>query len=107
MSRARRVSENAFGMLVSKWTLFASRIDLNCLETINECIQAGIAIHNWVLTEKLDNSSRIAYQNNNLSIDILTEDPQSMRDDLKNYFLNEGLRQWQYSEVLCGHRKNM
>lgn len=47
VSRGRRVVENAFGILVSKFRLFGNPISLK-LETLYNVVFACCAIHNWL-----------------------------------------------------------
>lgn len=47
VSRARRVVENAFGILASKFRIFEKPITLK-LETVNKVVLACCAIHNWL-----------------------------------------------------------
>ena len=51
LSRFRRVCENAFGILASRFRLFLSRINVTSLSTINDNRLAGIVVHN-MLCEK-------------------------------------------------------
>ena len=56
LSRFRRVSENAFGIFVSRFCLFLSRINIKNPSSINKVILAGVVLHN-MLCEK----SRASY----------------------------------------------
>lgn len=47
VSRARRVVENAFGILASKFRIFEKPITLK-LETVDKVVLACCAIHNWL-----------------------------------------------------------
>ena len=47
LSRARRVVENAFGILVAKFRVFETAIALNH-ETTNDLVRAACALHNWL-----------------------------------------------------------
>ena len=52
LSRARRIVENAFGILAQRWRLFNRRIGLNA-ENREVIVKACIVLHNYV-TEKKD-----------------------------------------------------
>lgn len=47
LSRARRVVENAFGILVWRFRIFSRPIDL-APETIDKVFWAGCCLHNWL-----------------------------------------------------------
>lgn len=46
LSRARRISENAFGILVSKFRIFHRAIDLKP-EKVDKIVMACCSLHNW------------------------------------------------------------
>lgn len=65
LNRARRVVENAFGILGAKRRIFRSRI-IGSTKLIRKIIQATAALHNCIVTEDLkdaDNDERDAYSN--------------------------------------------
>lgn len=47
LSRARRIVENAFGILVSRFRIFDKPIALN-INKVNDVIKACCALHNWL-----------------------------------------------------------
>ena len=51
LSRFRRVSENAFGIFVSRFRLFLGRINIKDISSINKIILAAIVLHT-MLCEK-------------------------------------------------------
>ena len=53
VSRARRVSENAFGILCAKWGVFRSRIHLPP-KTVEKLVLACTAMHNKFIREQSD-----------------------------------------------------
>lgn len=51
LSRARRVSENAFGISTSLFTIFAKPFDIRCDETRNSLILSSCLLHNLIRDE--------------------------------------------------------
>lgn len=47
LSRARRVAENAFGILASRFRIFSRPIPLN-VDTVEILVKASSALHNWL-----------------------------------------------------------
>lgn len=47
LSRARRVIENTFGILGSKWRIYRSAINAS-LELTEKIIKATVCLHNWL-----------------------------------------------------------
>lgn len=54
LSRARRVSENAFGISTSLFSIFQKPIDLRCDETRNNLIISSCILHNMIRDENSD-----------------------------------------------------
>lgn len=53
LSRARRVVENAFGILGARWRIYRSPI-IGSEKLVRKIIQATTCLHNWLLTKNLD-----------------------------------------------------
>lgn len=51
LSRARRVSENAFGISTVLFTIFAKPFDIRCDETRNNLILSSCLLHNLIRDE--------------------------------------------------------
>ena len=47
MSRARRIIENAFGLLVARWRIFHTPINAT-VEHVESYVQAAVALHNYL-----------------------------------------------------------
>ena len=52
LSRARRIIENAFGILVARWRIFNTRIPTS-VETAESIIQAAICLHNYLYVSQI------------------------------------------------------
>lgn len=49
LSRARRVVENAFGVLAARFRIFRKPI-YACASTVDKIVQASCVLHNWLRT---------------------------------------------------------
>lgn len=116
LSRARRVVENAFGILASKFRLFEKPISLK-LETLDKVVLACCAIHNWLkktnpryvtgdLIDYEDENHRVfpgSWRQNNSGLQNLPAtnhkhsnmEAQQIRNKYRDYFNNEGAVPWQ------------
>ena len=118
-SRARRISENLFGILANRWRIFFTTINLEP-KHVENIVLSALALHNMLIKNP-------AYRPGNLA-DTLLEDgevlegewrdnvatdsfyplqiPRSghnpsiaaktVRDNFKDYFMNEGVVDWQW-----------
>lgn len=122
LSRARRISENAFGILVSKFRIFEKPIPLSP-EKVDKVVLACCALHNWL--RKTGNNyvpfGLIDYEDMNyisqpgswrdctsaafLNIHQLTGDrnpsriASQTRDNYCTYFKEEGAVPWQWRMI--------
>lgn len=124
LSRCRRISENAFGILAKRWRIFQSPIQLNPHKT-TKIVLAAASLHNWLRSES---ASRDMYIPPGLTDEDDTtngtvipgswrEDQpaantwlpfhpegsnnhslraKAIREEFKQYFLNEGVVNWQW-----------
>lgn len=111
LSRARRVIENAFGILVSRRRILKKPFEF-CIDTTIEFIKVLVCLHNWLR----DSTERHAYMPAVIELDSLTNELENlvlkdsrlgsirnckkkameMRDEFCAYFNQEGAVNWQY-----------
>lgn len=109
LSRARRTSENAFGILVHRFEIYRAPIRTSP-ENVVRLVLATLALHNWLMTSSGTGPRykddcplspaqggilRLGQQIGNRSSDSA----QAMRDSLCQFFSNEGQRQWQNDHI--------
>lgn len=81
LSRARRVMENTFGILASKWPIFRKAISATEENTV-DMVKAAICLHNWLREDDITSRPRVPYVNPE-SIRQQREDA-SIQDDVLN-----------------------
>ena len=118
-SRARRISENLFGILANRWRIFPTTINLKP-KHVENIVLSALALHNMLIRNP-------AYRSGNLA-DTLLENGEvleeewrdnvatdsfhplqnarsrhnpsisakTVRDNFKDYFMNEGVVDWQW-----------
>lgn len=119
LSRARRVVENAFGILAHRWRVFLTTIKLSP-EKVTDIIFAACCLHNLMIEKNkasyisaadLENADhtlvRGTWRNDQVlnSIQPTTlhnapRDAKSQRELLTNYFNNHGSVPWQHNMVV-------
>ncbi|XP_071629468.1 uncharacterized protein [Temnothorax longispinosus] len=127
LSRARRVIENTFGILVAKWRIFWKPIIASDSNVV-KMVKATVVLHNWLRQHDLDNSPEVSYVSEELFnqehcydsiinstrrneehgrlIDInrmgsnnATHTAIQIREEFTSYFNNEGAVNWQYDHL--------
>ena len=119
LSRARRIIQNVFGILVSRFRFLDRKLAVK-LGTVNKLVSAACAFHNWLVTSKVTYLSGGAIdEENNETGEIIagrwrseirvlldlekygghrtTKLAKNMRDRLEAYFNNEDAVSWQYN----------
>lgn len=92
LSRARRLVENSFGILVNRFRIFHTTIDLNT-STLENLVTSACIIHNLLIDEKL-----ITTNDGEFSIPEIPEDQDGLLDDFfdndqpENYSDATGIR---------------
>lgn len=102
ISRARRVIENAFGILVSRFRVFESKINFHP-GSVDLVILAAVCLHNFIrITEITKNPPEQLYEvpaflpEDQLTNTFIPHNENCMQESLKQYFLTpEGEVPWQ------------
>lgn len=116
LSRARRVVENAFGILASRWRIFYKSLNVG-LETADSIIKATICLHNLLMdttqycaepyADRQSTNGEIIEGQwrknnefnfrtvNNFGSNNHTRNAAEIRNTFANYFINEGQVPWQ------------
>ncbi|XP_073430082.1 NAD-dependent protein deacetylase sirtuin-3, mitochondrial isoform X1 [Dendrobates tinctorius] len=100
LTRARRTVECAFGILVSRWRILSTAINLK-METVDEVVKACVVLHNFVMAKERPNFDMDEPAANPLP--DFTQHPlrssvevAQMRDQFADYFLSDvGRVAWQ------------
>ena len=122
-SRARRISENLFGILANRWRIFFTTINLEP-KYVENVILSALALHNMLIKSPLSSN---AYRPPSLADSVLengevlegewrnqvvvdsfyplqiprtghnaSTNAKAIRDSFKDYFVNEGAVEWQW-----------
>ena len=113
LSRARRIIENAFGILSSRFRIFHTTINL-APEKVEQIVLAAVVLHNYLRREHMESfgiDSLIIEEGNTglgrerterremIPLERIprrpTEDAKMIRVKFKEYFNGEGSLQWQ------------
>ena len=120
LSRARRIVENAFGILSARFRIFRAPIALK-VPTVRQVVLAAISLHNFLRRNRMDDCEaedtvdvedvatgevidgnwrslpeRGALRQLRCVIGRLPNDAKQLRIQLAHYFLNEGAVEWQW-----------
>lgn len=106
LSRARRVVENAFGIMSSKWRIYRKPI-IASLETVESIVKATVCLHNFLLStthytdiissnmyESIENEGAIRNVNC-MGSNTHSRSAANIRHEFCRYFTNEGSVSWQ------------
>ncbi|XP_035917738.1 uncharacterized protein LOC118515144 [Anopheles stephensi] len=108
LSRARRVVENAFGIMASRFQLFHTPIQLKKIENTNKIILTYCYLHNFLRIRCVSYigtaDSDITYENHfsNLQVQGITNqhsEAKAVREKFVQYLNNEGRVEWQDDAV--------
>lgn len=108
LSRARRVSENAFGILCQKFRIFLNKIQVHP-DNADKIVLSGLCLHNFLRDDNIflsaldeDNTENETPIFTNLSRigGKSSTDAMKIREDFTKYFTsNEGALPWQMHKV--------
>ena len=121
LSRARRIVENAFGILVSRFRIFEKAISTK-IETVDHIVYAACSLHNWLRKKNsaylppcsVDrddmNTHRLIegiWRSNISPLDSITQQgsnnsplsAQEKRTQYTNYFVTDGSVSWQSNVI--------
>ena len=113
LSQARRIVENAFGILAVRWRIYHRRINI-CPEKINKIIHATCVLHNYLQDTSVAGNVLMMLQGQDeqdneglLSMTGTGNNPGGhaiqIRDHLKTYFNSDaGAIPWQHTVVQRG-----
>lgn len=101
LSRARRVVENAFGILANRFRIFHTSINLK-VENIEKVVLACCALHNllrrnsksYTLRDSTDDSKMLNLEPRGTD-NTHTSEAKQVREKFKRYFNNAGKVNWQ------------
>jgi len=120
--RARRISENAFGILTNRFRIFSRTIDLEPNKVV-KIVKACCTLHNWIRKKNKSNYGITIdiedVVNNTVNLGSWREDPapggiinlaptrdrnfnaaaRLKRTQFANYFIGEGEVEWQYRMI--------
>lgn len=113
LSRARRIVENAFGMLANRFRILLNTITLS-VEKVELITLACCILHNFILSRRpyqnnmIEDNSEIDYQNRLNGIirqrgNNPTRNAKAIRDHFINYFNTTGSVPWQNEAVQKGN----
>lgn len=126
LSRARRIVENAFGILVSRFRIFEKPIPL-AIDKVDILVKTACALHNWLRTtssekyttigsldvedfnagtlipgswrSEIHGANGIQALQNNIGSRNYTQEAANKRDTYANFFLNRGAVPWQENMI--------
>lgn len=118
LSRARRVVENAFGILANKFQIFQKEIDLP-VEKVNKITFAACALHNYIRARDgfdvklldFENTNAVSYNHGSWRNEVMLtdlqrthgnrsgEDGRKVRNAYSEYFNTNGSVPWQNDAI--------
>ena len=118
LSRARRIVENAFGILTQRWRVYTGRLQVGP-ETADSVVRATCILHNYIQStsktvgqnepdddeDEDEDGERILRPLRNLRRNRASEESQTTRDTFRQHFTSSAEQvPWQYAHVRRGCR---
>lgn len=107
LSRARRIVENAFGLLTQSFRIFLTPIHLN-IENTEILVTVTCILHNLIIGEKIASTKNVSdlpefdcssdlrsIVGGDTDSEIFTDESVQIRNNFKDYFNNVGAVSWQ------------
>lgn len=102
LSRARRLVENSFGILINRFRIFLTTIDLST-STLENTVTSACIIHNLLLDERPIDTTELSMPEEQHVLENLVDDEQlddmtdatGIRNLFKDYFNGAGAIHWQ------------
>lgn len=111
LSRARRLVENAFGILAQRWRVFHTKIGV-APKLVTKIVKATCVLHNLLQSQStpaqivtlLEDADRESHGMRNLkrSGNRGSKNAEEIRDKFMDYFLNDNVLEWQHDHVTRG-----
>jgi DDE superfamily endonuclease len=105
LSRARRIVENAFGILTARWRIFRKPIDLHP-DTVDSIVLAACCLHNMLRVSLVEANIQAKDISNNSFQQVIpirrnyTQEAFNVRENFKNFFVSaKGSCPWQWDTV--------
>lgn len=100
LSRARRIVENAFGIMASTWRVLLSRIH-TLPETTNDIILACCILHNFLRLGSPDDSAEDSSEDtvSAVSVNTTASTACDLRERIADWCVTEGNIDFQYNMI--------
>ena len=123
LSRARRVIENSFGILASRWRIFHSTINASP-ETTETYVKASICLHNYIMRSNASSYTPVGFVDSDdgpgrwrdelpaqnalqtiqrVGANLSAQRVYALRNELRDYLNLEGEVEWQREFVMRGY----